>query len=99
MRQQRGGSSRLTMLEAAKHLLMPSKRSNVPPFMVMDVMAAAAMLEAKGAHVVHMEVGQPAAAAPVTALRAAQRRDRNGRDQGELAPCWERPATRRIGAA
>src|SRR5665213_1293378 len=60
------------MLETAKHLLMPSKRSNVPPFMVMDVMAAAAALEAKGVHVVHMEVGQPAAAAPATALRAAQ---------------------------
>ena len=60
------------MLEAAKHLLMPSKRSNVPPFMAMDVMAAAAQVEAKGTHVVHMEVGQPAAAAPATALRAAQ---------------------------
>ncbi len=60
------------MLEAAKHLLTPSKRSNVPPFMVMDVMAAAALLEAKGARVVHMEVGQPAAPAPATALRAAQ---------------------------
>jgi len=60
------------MLETAKHLLMPSKRSNVPPFMVMDVMAAAAALEAKGVHVVHMEVGQPAAPAPTTALRAAQ---------------------------
>src|SRR5476651_591444 len=60
------------MLEAAKHLLTPSKRSNVPPFMVMDVMAAAALLEAKGARVVHMEVGQPAAPAPATALKAAQ---------------------------
>jgi aspartate/methionine/tyrosine aminotransferase len=60
------------MLETAKRLLMPSKRSNVPSFMVMDVMAAVAALEAKGVHVVHMEVGQPAAAAPVTALRAAQ---------------------------
>ena len=60
------------MLEAAKHLLMPSKRSNVPPFMAMDVMASAAQVEAKGIHVVHMEVGQPAAAAPATALRAAQ---------------------------
>src|SRR5471032_1867088 len=60
------------MLEAAKHLQTPSKRSNVPPFMVMDVMAAAAALEAKGAHVVHMEVGQPAAPAPATALAAAQ---------------------------
>ena len=60
------------MLEAAKHLLIPSKRSNVPPFIVMDVMAAAARLEAQGCRVVHMEVGQPAAPAPATALHAAQ---------------------------
>ncbi|MGH6725389.1 MAG: pyridoxal phosphate-dependent aminotransferase [Pseudolabrys sp.] len=60
------------MLENAKRLLNPSKRSDVPPFIVMDVMAAAAALEAKGAHIIHMEVGQPAAPAPATALRAAQ---------------------------
>jgi aspartate/methionine/tyrosine aminotransferase len=60
------------MLEAAKHLLMPSKRSNVPPFIVMDVMAAAAAIEVKGGRVVHMEVGQPAAPAPATALKAAK---------------------------
>jgi aspartate/methionine/tyrosine aminotransferase len=60
------------MLEAAKSPLTPSKRSNVPPFIVMDVMAAAAQLEAKGVRVVHMEVGQPAAPAPAPALRAAQ---------------------------
>jgi aspartate/methionine/tyrosine aminotransferase len=60
------------MLEAAKHLLIPSKRSNVPPFMVMDVMAAAAAIEAGGGRVVHMEVGQPAASAPETARKAAQ---------------------------
>src|SRR5665647_860856 len=60
------------MLEAAKQRLTPSKRSNVPPFMVMDVMAAAALLEAKGARVVHMEVGQPAASAPAAAIKAAQ---------------------------
>jgi aspartate/methionine/tyrosine aminotransferase len=60
------------MLEAAKHLLIPSKRSNVPPFIVMDVMAAAAQIEAQGRRVVHMEVGQPAAPAPATALHAAQ---------------------------
>ena len=60
------------MLEAAKHLLIPSKRSDVPPFIVMDVMAAAARLEAQGCRVVHMEVGQPAAPAPATALHAAQ---------------------------
>jgi aspartate/methionine/tyrosine aminotransferase len=58
--------------ELAKRLIAPSARSNVPPFMVMDVMAAAARLEAAGVHVVHMEVGQPAAPAPATALAAAR---------------------------
>jgi aspartate/methionine/tyrosine aminotransferase len=60
------------MLEAAKQLLKPSKRSDVPPFIVMDVMAAAAQCEAWGAHIIHMEVGQPAAPAPKTAIKAAQ---------------------------
>jgi len=60
------------MLEAAKQLLRPSKRSDVPPFIVMDVMAAAAQREAQGAHIIHMEVGQPAAPAPATAIKAAQ---------------------------
>jgi len=60
------------MLDAAKRLLTPSKRSEVPPFIVMDVMAAAAAAEAAGKRVVHMEVGQPAAPAPRTALEAAK---------------------------
>ncbi len=60
------------MLDAAKHLLMPSKRSDVPAFIVMDVMAQAAAIEAKGGRVIHMEVGQPFHAAPATALAAAK---------------------------
>ena len=60
------------MLENAKRLLNPSKRSEVPPFIVMDVMAAAARFEAQGRHIVHMEVGQPAAPVPKTAIAAAQ---------------------------
>ena len=60
------------MLNAAKDLLLPSRRSDVPPFIVMDVMAAAAQREARGERVVHMEVGQPAAPAPLCARRAAQ---------------------------
>jgi aspartate/methionine/tyrosine aminotransferase len=60
------------MLERAKRLVIPSGRSAVPPFMVMDVMTAAARIEAAGGHVVHMEVGQPAASAPTSALAAAQ---------------------------
>src|SRR3954470_2115059 len=53
-------------------LLLPSARSDVPPFIVMDVMAAAARIEATGGRVIHMEVGQPAASAPQTAIAAAR---------------------------
>jgi len=60
------------MLERAKHLLRPSVRSAVPPFMVMDVVAAAARLESQGRRIIHMEVGQPAAGAPATAIAAAR---------------------------
>jgi aspartate/methionine/tyrosine aminotransferase len=60
------------MLERAKRLITPSARSDVPAFMVMDVMAAAARIEASGGHVVHMEVGQPAASAPASAIAAAR---------------------------
>jgi aspartate/methionine/tyrosine aminotransferase len=61
-----------TLRERAKGLMMASGRGDVPPFMVMDVMAAAARLEAAGKHVVHMEVDQPWAPAPKPAISAAQ---------------------------
>jgi len=60
------------MLDKARRLIVPSARSDVPPFIVMDVMAAAARIEARGGRVIHMEVGQPAASAPQTAIRAAK---------------------------
>src|SRR5258707_7666304 len=60
-----------TLRDRARRLLTASSRSDVPPFMVMDVMAAAARIEAAGGHVIHMEVGQPAASAPKTAISAA----------------------------
>jgi aspartate/methionine/tyrosine aminotransferase len=60
------------MLEKARRLLQPSARSSaVPAFMVMDVMAAAGRLEAQGRRIIHMEVGQPAAGAPSSAIAAA----------------------------
>jgi aspartate/methionine/tyrosine aminotransferase len=60
------------MLDAAKRLFSASHRSDVPPFMVMDVVAAAARIEEGGGRVVHMEVGQPAAPAPASAIAAAR---------------------------
>ncbi len=67
------------MLDAARRLIAPSARSDVPPFMVMDVMAAAARIEAAGGRVIHMEVGQPAAPAPATAIAAARAALASGR--------------------
>ena len=62
-----------TLRERVADLLSASARSNVPPFMVMDVMSAAERIEAAGGHIIHMEVGQPSAPAPKTARIAAQR--------------------------
>ncbi len=47
-----------------------SSRSEVDPFIVMDVMEAARKAEAAGRHIIHMEVGQPGTGAPQGALDA-----------------------------
>ncbi|CAA7615497.1 pyridoxal phosphate-dependent aminotransferase [Magnetospirillum sp. SS-4] len=48
-------------------------RGGVSPFIVMDVMRAAARREAQGADVIHLEVGQPSGQAPARVLAAAAR--------------------------
>jgi len=68
-----------TIRDRVADLLAASARSNVPPFMVMDVMSAAERIEAAGGHVIHMEVGQPAAPAPKVALAAARAALESGR--------------------
>jgi hypothetical protein len=60
-------------------MLKASARSAVEPFLAMDVMSAAATLEAAGRTIVHMEVGQPGAAAPAPVLAAAAEAIRHGR--------------------
>ncbi|GAB4543704.1 MAG: aminotransferase class I/II-fold pyridoxal phosphate-dependent enzyme [Roseibium sp.] len=57
----------------------PSRRSDVAPFIAMDVLAEAARLEAAGRSIIHMEVGQPSAPAPAAALVAARRALEHGR--------------------
>ena len=47
-----------------------SRRGEVDPFIVMDVMEAARAAEAAGRHIVHMEVGQPGTPAPAAARAA-----------------------------
>ena len=41
-----------------------SQRSKIDPFIVMDIMERAHLVEQKGKTVVHMEVGQPGTSAP-----------------------------------
>ena len=50
-----------------------SRRGQVDPFIVMDVMQAAARAEAEGRHIIHMEVGQPSTPAPAGARQALAR--------------------------
>ncbi|MCB4770342.1 aminotransferase class I/II-fold pyridoxal phosphate-dependent enzyme [Ancylobacter sp. Lp-2] len=72
-------TSSTTLDIAAALLATPSRRSEIAPFIVMDVMERAAQIEAAGGHVVHMEVGQPAAPAPLAARAAARRALDEGR--------------------
>lgn len=50
-----------------------SRRGQVDPFIVMDVMEQARALEASGRSVIHMEVGQPGTPAPAGARQALAR--------------------------
>lgn len=52
--------------------LKVANRGMVPPFIVMDVMRAAAEKEATGDRVLHLEVGQPGSAAPAKVIAAAK---------------------------
>ena len=51
----------------------PSMRSDVPPFHAMDIMNEAIELERGGNRVIHLEVGQPGAAAPGPVLETARK--------------------------
>jgi len=58
-----------------------SSRGQVDPFIVMDMVAEAAALEAAGRSIIHMEVGQPSTPAPkgaIAALSAQMGRDALG---------------------
>jgi aspartate/methionine/tyrosine aminotransferase len=54
-------------------MLKVSKRSEIAPFLVMDVMRAASERQAAKGDVIHMEVGQPPTPAPRAVLTAARR--------------------------
>lgn len=62
-------------------VLKVSRRGNVPPFIVMDVMRAAAERQVAKGDVLHLEVGQPSTGAPagvIAAVKAALDTDQLG---------------------
>ena len=52
--------------------LLKSRRSDISPFYVMEVMRAAEQRAAAGGEVLHLEVGQPSTPAPAGVIRAAR---------------------------
>ncbi len=73
--------------------MTPSKRSDVAPFIVMDVLDRANALAAAGRTVFHLEAGQPGTQAPKLALDAAARA--LGSDVLGYTEALGRPALRR----
>ena len=55
-----------------------SRRGRVPPFIVMEVLKAANERAARGQEVLHLEVGEPGAGAPPSAVAAAEAALRRG---------------------
>ena len=78
------------------------KGASAPPFMVMDVIAAAnarqAALPPGAPHVIRMEVGQPGTGAPAGAIAAAQAALRSGHPLGYTEAFGLRPLRERIAA-
>jgi len=55
-------------------MMRQSRRGQVDPFIVMDVMEAALRAEAAGRSIIHLEIGQPSTPAPAAARAALQAR-------------------------
>jgi aspartate/methionine/tyrosine aminotransferase len=55
------------------------RNAEIQPFVVMDVLARAKQLEARGRRVIHMEIGEPDFTAPESVVEAATRALRAGR--------------------
>ncbi len=65
--------------KAAMSLPKPSRRAAVAPFMAMDVLRQARRLEQAGRQIIHMELGEPGAPAPLLVREAAAAALRDGR--------------------
>ena len=74
--------------------ISPSIRSDIDPFIAMDVVARAAKLSGQGEDIISMAVGQPGAPAPASAREAAKRQIESGSIGYTSAPGIEGLRTR-----
>ena len=82
---------------SSEKTLVPSKRSAIRSFKVMDVVAKADQLARAGRDIVHLEVGQPQSSAPQACIKVAQ--DQLGGDRcGYTAARGEPPLRDAIAA-
>ncbi len=80
----------------------PSGRSDIAPFIVMDVLKAANERQARGENVLHLEVGQPSTPAPravIEAARAALDNDKIGYTEALGLPSLRARIARHYGEA
>ena len=59
------------MLELVDKILNPARRSDIAPFIAMDVKRESSLLEQAGRKIIHMEVGEPSAPPPRLVREAA----------------------------
>jgi (5-formylfuran-3-yl)methyl phosphate transaminase len=57
--------------EHPEELILPPRVQQVKPFLAMEIMEKAHLLEAQGADIIHMEVGEPGGETPVAIKEAA----------------------------
>ena len=74
----------------------PSARSDVAPFLAMDVLAKAAAAERAGRSIAHLEVGQPAEPLPAKAREAVEAALRSAEPLGYTEALGLRPLRERI---
>ena len=56
-----------------KNIYLPSKRSKIDPFLVMDVLQQSKLLEERGKRIFHLELGEPVNETPLSVQNEAKR--------------------------
>ena len=55
-----------------KNTYLPSKRSKIDPFLVMDVLQQSKLLEERGKRIFHLELGEPVNETPLSVQNEAK---------------------------